>query len=811
MAPLPPRPMAKKLVTRLLGVVIVAIGLCMLGGGIYLAVLGGSWYFACAGVGLLISGALTWRARPAGVAVYMAVFAGTVAWALWDVGLVFWPLFSRLFMFAVLGLLALLALPAFANAGARRPSFVPSRLVAAALALALIATGVGMFQTHGAVEARGQTTPVAGKAVYPDSGSEWAQWGKTSAGTRFSPLEQITPSNASSLEPAWTYRTGEVPVGGEGHVVTPLQIGDSLYGCTYTNKLFAVDADTGQERWHYDAHAKGHNFPRCRGVGYFDATAALPSAPSLPEHPVLAASDACARRIISSTVDDRIIEVDAQTGKLCDEFGQGGMVDLKQGMGAFAAGLYFPTAAPTIAKGLIIIGGLVWDNERTGEPSGVVRAFDVRTGALVWAWDIGDAATRATPPDGQTYSKGTPNVWSAPSYDAALGLVYLPTGNATPDFWGGERSPESDRYSSSVVALDVATGRERWHFQTVHHDLWDYDVPAQPVLYDVPDGKGGTIPALVQVTKRGQIFMLDRRDGTPIAKAEERPVPQHGAPDDRTSPTQPYSVGMPAIGNKGLSESRMWGITPLDQLVCRIEFKRARYEGEFTPPSPVRSIEFPGWTGGMNWGAASIAENRGIMVVNDTRIAIMQQLLPRKTFDEQHPEGKGHEGSAPQFGTPWGIKQSQFMSPLQIPCQEPPYGALTAIDLATRKVLWSKPVGTVQDTGPFGIAMALKIPIGLPTLGGSITTASGLAFYAGTQDHYLRAFDIMTGKELWKGRLPVGGEATPMTYMSPKSGRQFVVISAGGNRATNLRGDYVMAFALPADQASKQDNETPGQ
>lgn len=797
MASLPPRSATKKIVTCLLGIAFLVIGLGLCGGGIWLVVLGGSWYFALAGVGIIASGVLALKARAASVGVFLAVFAATIAWALLDAGFAFWPLFSRLFMFAVLGFLALLALPAFSYPAGSRPSFVASRVLAALFGLALVATGISMFQTHDVTEATRSITQVAGKPVYPDAGDDWSQWGKTMAGTRFAPLSQITPSNVATLQPAWTYRTGEVPVGGEGHVVTPLQIGDTLYGCTFTNKLFALDAETGAERWHYDAHAKGENFPRCRGVGYFDATDAVPQAPSLPQHPMLAVTDACARRVISTTVDDRIIEVDATTGRPCGDFGQSGSVDLKQGMGAFKPGLYFPTAAPTIVRGLVIVGGLVWDNERTNEPSGVVRAFDVRTGTLVWSWDIGNPATHGTPSAGRTYAKGTPNVWSAPSYDAALGLVYLPTGNATPDFWGGERSPESDRYSSSVVALDVATGQERWHFQTTHHDLWDYDVPAQPVLYDVPDGKGGTVPALVQVTKRGQIFMLDRRDGTPIATVEERTVPQHGAPDDRTSPTQPYSVGMPAIGNAPLTEARMWGITPLDQLVCRIEFKGARYEGEFTPPSPVRSIEFPGWTGGMNWGAASIAENRGVMVVNDTRIAIMQQLIPRTNFDKDPPEGKGHEGSAPQFGTPWGIKQSQFMSPLQIPCQQPPYGALTAIDLATRKVLWSKPIGTVQDTGPFGISMGLKMPIGLPTLGGSITTASGLAFYAGTQDHYLRAFDLMTGKELWKGRLPVGGEATPMTYVSPASGRQFVVISAGGNRATNLRGDYVMAFALP--------------
>lgn len=466
-------------------------------------------------------------------------------------------------------------------------------------------------------------------------------------------------------------------------------------------------------------------------------------------------------------------------------------------MGSPDQNLYFPTAAPTVVRNLVVVGGLVWDNQKTGEPSGVVRAFDVRTGALAWAWDLGNPSITREPPPGQTYTPGTPNVWSTPAFDEALGLIYLPTGNATPDFWGGERSPADDRYSSSVVALDIATGRERWHFQTVHHDRWDYDVPSQPALYDVPDGHGGTLPALIQTTKRGQIFMLDRRTGTPIAKVEEHPVPQGGVADDRSSPTQPYSVGMPAIGTEPLSEKRMWGLTLLDQLVCRVEFRKARYEGEFTPPSERTTIQYPSWLGGMNWGSVSIAENLGYMIVNDTRVAIWNRMIPRATYDQAGVKAGGHEGNAPQSGTPWGIEMGRFLSPLGIPCQEPPYGTISAIDLATRKVAWSIPLGTTEQTGPLGIATHLPMPIGMPTRGGPITTSSGLVFIAASQDFYIRAFDVRTGKELWKGRLPVGAEATPMTYVSPKSGRQFLVISAGGNSATTQKGDYVVAYALP--------------
>ncbi len=467
-------------------------------------------------------------------------------------------------------------------------------------------------------------------------------------------------------------------------------------------------------------------------------------------------------------------------------------------MGEVKPGFYFPTAAPTVMRDLVIVGGLVRDNHDTDEPSGVVRAFDVRTGALIWAWDLGnpDFSGRLRP--GQEFTRGTPNVWSTPAFDDALGLVYLPTGNATPDFWGSRRTDAAERFSSSIVAVDAETGRVRWSFQTVHHDLWDYDVPSQPALYDVPDGHGGTTPALIETTKRGQIFMLDRRTGVPIAKVEERAVSQRGgAADDNHAPTQPYSTGMPALGADRLTEARMWGVTPLDQLVCRVAFRKARYDGDFTPPGPTQAIEYPGWLGGVNWGSVSIAENLGYMVVNDTRVPVTTQLIPRAQYDASAHQG-GQEGAgAPQYGTPWGLRQSEFMSPLGIPCQAPPYGAITAIDLATRKVVWSIPLGTLQDSGPLGLAMHLPIPIGLPAIGGPVTTASGLIFMAGTQDHYIRALDIRTGRELWKGRLPLGAETTPMTYVSPSSGRQFVVISAGGNLVAKERGDYVVAFALP--------------
>ena len=774
----------------LLGLLILLYGFAMLAGGVYLIALGGSWFFAPAGLALALAGWLIVRRRPLGAALYLAVFAVTVAWSLWEAGLAFWPLFSRLFAMAVLALLLMLLMPAFHRGGdafRRRPA----RLLAAALATALGLTFYASLQPRPLATAQLTPAPVAGLAVGTVAAASWPYFGRTASGTRHAPLEQITPANVASLTVAWTYRTGEIPSGSAAHVVTPLHIDGTLYGCTQSSKIFALDAETGKERWRFDSHAAPNKvYPRCRGVAYHDAGADGRAAAG-------ASAPACTRRIIATTVDARMVAVDAASGKPCEDFGEHGVVSLRPGMQNPNPELYFPTAAPTVVRDLIVVGGLVWDNQKVGEPSGVVRAFDVRSGALAWAWDLGNPAITRLPPEGGSYTPGTPNVWSIPSFDEKLGLIYLPTGNSTPDFWGGHRSAASDRYSSSVVALDIATGRERWRFQTVHHDLWDYDVPSQPALYDVADGHGGVIPALIQTTKRGEIFMLDRRNGKPVAAVEERPVPQGGMADDRLAPTQPFSVGMPSIGTEPLSEARMWGLTLVDQLACRVAFLQSRYEGIFTPPGERQTIQYPSWLGGMNWGSVSIAENLGYLIVNDTRVAVTNKLVRREDYDRKVQADGGHEGSAPQAGTPWGVEQRRFLSPLGIPCQQPPYGTLTAIDLTTRQIVWSVPLGTTQETGPLGIATRMPIPIGMPTRGGPLTTASGLVFIGASQDFRLRAFDVRTGAERWSAQLPVGAEATPMTYLSPRSGRQFVAISAGGNSATTQKGDYIVAYALP--------------
>ncbi|MEE7566091.1 PQQ-binding-like beta-propeller repeat protein, partial [Xanthomonas sp. Kuri4-3] len=542
--------------------------------------------------------------------------------------------------------------------------------------------------------------------------------------------------------------------------------------------------------------ASAPNWQRCRGLGYYDAaTAPAVPAGSAPIAPP-AADAVCRRRIVMNTVDARLFALDAETGKPCADFGQDGVVDLKAGMGEVKPGFYTLTAAPLIAGHLIVVGGRVADNIEVGEPSGVIRAFDVRSGALVWVWDLA-RETPDTPLDPNIhYTRATPNVWTSMAYDPALGLIYLPTGNTTPDAWGGERTPQDDKYSSSVVALEAATGRVRWHYQTVHHDLWDYDVPAQPTLADVPDGKGGTVPALLQVTKAGQIFMLDRATGQPIAPVQNVAVPQGKAEGERYAPTQPLSTGLPQIGTQTLTEADMWGATPIDQMLCRIHFRQMRYDGMYTPPGEDLALQWPGSLGGMNWGSASLDPTTGYLFVNDMRIGLWMRLIPRREMESQKAGGV-EMGAASQTGTPYGSLRDRFVSKLGIPCQKPPYGTMSAVDLATRKLVWQVPVGTVRDTGPLGIKMGLPIPIGMPTLGGSLATQSGLLFFAGTQDYYLRGFDSHTGREIWKARLPVGSQGTPMTYVSPRTGRQYIVVTAGGARQSPDRGDYVIAYALP--------------
>ena len=787
---------------------VLVIGLLMAVGGARLAWLGGSLYFVLCGVALTVSGILMLCRRRLGAVIYAVTMLATVVWALWDVGLETWPLISRLFAFGVLSLIVALAYPALARLDGKPTSRRTTLALPVALVALLAVGAVLMFMPVTLVDA-GNAASVdrSGNAAVKDNRRVQ---GNDVRGLHFAAVDQITPDNVAQLEVAWTARTGDVAVStgsGAEDQNTPLQVGSDLFVCTAYGTVLALDVDTGKERWRFSPKANAPNWQRCRGLGYYEQSAAPvtgtaePTTGGVQDQPAVASlqeppSPTCKRRLFLPTIDARLIALDADTGLACDGFGNAGVVDLSVGMGEIKPGYYQQTSTPLVAGDLVVVGGRVADNFEVGEPPGVVRAFHAVTGELAWAWDPGNPSITLLPPEGSTYTRGTPNVWATMSYDPALGLIYAPTGNSTPDFWSGHRSELDLEYSSSIVALDVATGRPRWNFQMTHRDLWDFDIPAQPLIYDVPDGRGGMLPALVQVTKQGEIFVLDRRTGVPLAEVAEKAVPQGSLPGERYAPTQPFSVGMPSIGNATLTESDMWGATPLDQLLCRIQFKEMRHEGVYTPPGLDRSLQMPGSLGGMNWGGVSVDPATHTMFVNDMRLGLANYMVKRKDVPTS---ASGIEmGIVPMDGTPYGAMRERFLSQLGIPCQKPPFGTLTAIDLVGRKIAWQVPLGTVQDTGPFGIKMRLPIPIGMPTLGPSLATASGLVFFAGTQDYYLRAFDGTTGKELWKGRLPVGSQGGPTSYVSPRTGRQFVVITAAGARMSPDRGDYVIAYSLPA-------------
>ena len=777
---------------RIFASILLLIGLILAAGGVRLATLGGSLYYVIAGVALITSAVMLWRGQRWGAYLYGLLTLGTIVWAIMESGFDGWALAPRVLPFLVLGLLLLRPKTRRAlGMSVERPLLASPISWIAIVGVVAIYIAVAMRQPY-------PTLPFAASSEQSEiAARDWQHWGGNGAGTRYVPFDQINATNVDKLQIAWSYRTG---VGG-AFKATPLQIGDTLYVCLARNIISALDADTGTERWRFDPELKDSKVgftTTCRGLTYFKA-------PSPPAD--------CPERILTATTDARLIAVDSKTGKRCTDFGTNGEVTLLTGMGDVKPGFYYVTSPPTLANGVAVLGGWVADNVETQEPSGVVRGFDPISGKLLWAWDLGRPDVLTAPAEGQTYTRGTPNAWSVFSADDALGMVYIPTGNATPDYYGGHRSPESERFASSVVALDAASGAVRWSFQTTHHDIWDYDVPSQPVLVDLPGENGSVTPALVAPTKRGELFLLDRRDGKPLAAVEEKPVPQTDLPNEKTTPTQPFSVGMPSFGNDLVTEAKMWGITPIDQMLCRIQFRRLRYEGPLTPPSLRGSLQYPGFAGGMNWGSVAIDEPDSVMIVNALHIGNHVKLYPRESVTDKTVLGFG---GGYQHGTPYAAFTTPFLSPLFAPCQQPPYGEVAAIDLKSRQTLWRRPLGTANEMGPLGLKVKLPLPMGIPYSAGTIVTKGGLIFVGGTMDRHMRALDIKTGEERWSDFLPNSAQATPMSYVAPQSGRQFVVITvpatgreqeshvaepradgAQGQPKQHDDGGWVIAYALP--------------
>jgi len=611
---------------------------------------------------------------------------------------------------------------------------------------------------------------------------DWPVYGHDAGGMRHSPLTDVTRANVSRLQVAWTFHTGDMSIGAgsqprSGFEATPIVVDGTMYFSTATNRIVALDPETGQLRWAYDPNiSKAGDYGDgliSRGVTFWlDGNRS---------------GGACRRRIFEATLDARLIALDAVTGKPCLDFGTDGQVSLKD-VPRFRAGAYHMTSPPAVVDDVIVVGSAINDNQRVDAPSGVVRAFDARTGALRWRWD-------PIPPNseqnGKVWKTGAANAWAPFAVDVARHLVFVPTGSASPDHFGGLR-PGNGEWANSIVALRAGTGAFVWGFQLVHHDLWDYDSASAPLLATLSRA-GREVPIVVQGNKSGFLYVMNRENGTPVFPIEERPVPMSNVPDEVISRTQPFPAVLPAVTPQRMTADDAWGPTPNDREACRRMMGGLRNDGVFTPPSLQGTLYYPGNLGGMNWSGYAFDPGRSLLIVNTNNLPAKLQLIPRDRMSE--PNGVREEGDyESQLGTPYVMLRRFLQSPSHLPCSPPPWGVLSAVDLRQGRLRWQVPIGSMQNFG----GSYPGVPDGALTLGGPIVTGGGLVFIAGAVDSYLRAYDIETGRELWKGRLPLPGHATPMTYKIRPTGKQYVVVAAGGHAKVSEEpaGDALVAFTL---------------
>ncbi|MFO0336959.1 MAG: pyrroloquinoline quinone-dependent dehydrogenase [Pseudomonadota bacterium] len=676
----------------------------------------------------------------------------------------------------------------------------PATAAAACVALVLLA-GCGAAGSGGAPGAA-QSAPTGasgGAAVAAPGGADptgaatWTHYGADAGGTRFSPAAQITPANVRRLRIAWRYSTGELQRRGKDLItnsstqVVPILAEGHLVFCTPFNRVIALDPATGRERWVYDPEVDtSHPLPyqyNCRGLAQWRDPQAAPDA-------------ACATRLYMGTADSRVIALDARTGRTCADFGENGQVRVVRDRPDRFPGESKIASAPVSAGGVVAVGSFVMDNLRTDAPPGTVYAYDLRTGEQRWRFDPipqdpADPAF-ATWGNGSALRTGAANVWSTMVADEARGIIYAPVGSAAPDFWGGER-PGDNLYSSSLVALDAATGRPTWHFQSVRHDIWDYDVSSPPMLVDlVRDGR--PLPAVVQNTKQGFVFVFDRTNGTPLFPIEDRPVPQNALPGEWLAPTQPFPVKPEPLVPTTLTPDDAWGFTFWDRRACRKKIEALRSEGIFTPPTTAPgTILVPGTAGGANWGGPAYDPARRLMIVNVNRVPQVVILVPRAQIPGI--EGINLEAGndvAAATGTPYGVRREWLLSPWGAPCVAPPWGELVAVSLDDGSIRWRVPLGSIEKQLP----IRFEWNLGTPNVGGPVVTAGGLVFIGATMDGFLRAFDVETGEMLWRHEMPAGTQTTPMTYEA--GGRQFVVMATGNHLwFGSPPGDEVIAFALP--------------
>jgi len=625
--------------------------------------------------------------------------------------------------------------------------------------------------------------------------NDWPYYGHDAGGTRYSPLTQINRENVKNLKVAWVFHTGDISDGSgrpkrSGLETTPILVDGILYLTTPFNRVFAVNPETGKQLWVFDpmielAGDYGDGLIN-RGVAtWLDTTRAK--------------GKRCRRRIFEATLDARLIALDAATGDPCMDFGNRGQISLRD-VARYIPGGYHMTSPPAVIDDVVVVGSAIDDNSRVDMPSGVVRAFDARTGALRWKWEplppndadsakqSASANTNAT----KVWRTGAGNAWSIMVVDPERDLIFVPTGSASPDYYGGMRVGDN-KWANSIIALRAKTGELAWGFQLVHHDLWDYDSASPPLLARLQhDGK--SVPVVIQGNKTGFLYVLNRDTGVPVFPVEEKPVPQSDVSGEVTSPTQPFPLAPPALVPQKLSADDAWGITPADRDYCRERIKSLRDDGLFTPPSLQGSLSEPGNVGGMNWSGYAFDPQHNLLFVNTNNVAAEMGVVAADKYWDTVGANKGDLEYTQQYGAPYGMFRAfLFAKAHRLPCVPPPWGTLAAVDMVQGTIRWQVPLGSFAPSKP-------AVPLGALSLGGPIVTAGGLVFIAGTIiDPAIRAFDVETGKEIWKFDLPTPGAATPMTYQLRPGGKQFLVIAAGGHAKVTeeKQSDEIVAFTLP--------------
>ncbi|WP_299999081.1 membrane-bound PQQ-dependent dehydrogenase, glucose/quinate/shikimate family [uncultured Cedecea sp.] len=788
------------MLNKITGVILLVIGLILLYMAGQLALVGGSPFYIVMAIGIMITAVLLLCRKPAALSLYALLMWITLAWIIWEVGMDKWQWIPRGDLLGVIGFW--LAMPWIVKPlykGKRRfHPFLGSTVII------MIAVVIGLC-FYDPLPQAGKVTNFREQMSDTKPDTDWVAYGGSNAGQRFSNLNQINNKNVGELEVAWTYHTGDVRQDKDASEytfeATPLKANNMLYLCTPHSEIHALDPQTGEVKWKF-APEKNPSYLQqhqtCRGVSYYE------DAPVESANPVVENAEPamCRKRVFNASPDAKLIALDADTGKLCSDFGNNGIVDLHNNMGEVRPHALMQTAAPLVAGDKVIVGGSVMDNGyNSGNPSGVIRAYDVHDGHLVWNFDPANPEnTTPIAADGQ-YPQDTPVAWGTLSADMKNGIVYVPFGNASPDEVGIGRNADSftEKFRDTLVALDLNTGAFKWRYQTSHHDLWDRDNPSQPSLLDIDYGNKKQ-PVVILPTKTGNLFVLNRLTGEPVYPVQEVSVStEGGVPGEKFSSTQPVS-SLNFIPEP-LTEKSMWGISPFDQMSCRIDFKSLRYDGNpWTPATEKGSLIFPGNIGVFNWGSVAVDPERQILIAAPVRLAYKYHLIKRtpETENDRLFTKDGQPYWNENFQGDYAIQIQQLASNLGIPCIAPPWGRMVGVDLKTGKTEWLRRIGTTENlkTSFLPGGFPIGFPMGMVAHGGPLITGGDLVFQGATADNFIRAYDSSTGEILWEKELPAGGQATPSTYMG-NDGQQYVVIAAGGHGSLGTKqGDSVVAYKL---------------